>query len=477
MLHGVHTNTERTNKLNLEDAQTNIIAALVTVPTFLLSADNKTLNTPVPIRNYQDIADYAGVNLPDYTGYDTLDTIMTESEGATVYMINVFDEATHKTAVAEADMTVTNKKVVIDKYVKSLTSVKNGSTPIAESAYTVAYDDSGNTVITFTDNLSTVKIAYEYYDVTQVGSSDFVGAVDSDGIKSGSKAISDILALYGDDVNIIIAPVYSAIPAVRTALDNVAADLKARVYADAPLATRVNTAIQGRTSDNPTVDLRCVSPNVTICLPWVKRYNQHTDTVETKAPSAVAAGLRVYLNKTENVAKSLDNTVCKTVLGLEYPVEFILNKENTESNALNGAGITTFINYKGGYRIYGARNCAYPSESGIETFDSVIDTRNFIEKTIENSSFECVGSRLTKGFIDNVLDVINAKFNEWKNAENQIILGGNAWFDESRNPAQQLANGKVRISYKFCPPPVVEELEYSSYIDINIITQALTNAD
>ena len=463
MLHGVHTQTKKTNKFNIADAETNIVAALVTVPTFLLAAENKTLNTPVPIRNDQDIAAYAGVNLSDYTGFDTLDTIMKESEGANIYMINVFDEATHTTTVAEADMTVTNGKVTIDKFVKSLTA-KNGSTPITESAYTVTYGKN-NTVITFTDTtLTTVKIAYEYYDVTKVGAGDFVGAVDSDGIKTGSKAIYNIPALFGDDVNIIVAPVYSSLPTVRTALDLVAADLKARVYADAPANTRVNTAITGRTSDNPTVDLRCTSQNVTLCLPWVKRYNQYTDAVEVKAPSAVAAGLRVYLNKTENVAKSLDNTVSKTTQGLEFPVEFILNKENTESNALNGAGITTFINYKGSYRIYGARNCSYPSQTGIETFDSVIDTKNFIEKSIENASFECVGGRITRGFIDNILDKINAKFNEWANPENQIILGGNAWYDESLNTASQLANGKIRFSYKFCPPPVAEAASRSMQI-------------
>lgn len=474
MLHGVHTKTEQSNNFNIEDAETNIIAAIVTVPTFLLKEENKTLNEPVPIRNSQNIASYAGVNLSDYTGFDTLDTIMTESEGATVYMINVFDETKHFTNVAATDTAVVNGKCTLDKLAKNIT-VKNGETPITD--FTVTYDKD-KTVISFKNtSVSNVKISYDYYDVTKVTASDFVGMVDENGIKTGSKAIYDILSLYGNNINIIVAPVYSALPAVRTALDTIAADLKARVYADAPAETRVNTAIKGRTEENPAVDLKCVSENVTLCLPWVKRYNQYMDITEIKSPSPVAAGLRVYLNKSRNVAKSIDNTPCKTVKGLEYPVEFILNKENTESNALNGAGITTFINYKGTYRIYGARNCSYPSKSGIETFDSVIDTKNFIEKTIENSSFYCIGEPITRAFIDNVLENIAAKFNEWKNPANQVILDGSVWFDESLNSASQLANGKIRFSYKFCPPPVAEEIEYYSYIDINIITQALSNMD
>lgn len=471
MLHGVHTKSQQTNKLNIEDAETNIIAALVTVPTFLLKEENKTLNEPVPIRNSQDIASYAGVNLPDYTGFDTLDTIMTESEGATIYMINVFDETKHLTNVAATDTAVVNGKFRLDKLVKNVT-VKNGETPITD--FTVTYEKDKTVISLKNASNASVKVSYDYFDTTKVTASDFVGGVDEDGIKTGSKAIFDILSLYGDNINIIVAPVYSSLPEVRDAIKAVAEDLKARVYLDAPASTRVNEAIKGRAAEDTTVDLKCTSENSTIILPWVKRYNQYMDTTEIKAPSAVAAGLRVYLNKNRNIAKSLDNTACKTVKGLEYPVEFILNKENTESNALNGAGITTFINYKGSYRIFGARNCAYPSKTGIETFDSVIDTKNFIEKTIENSSFYCIGEPITRAFIDNVLERIAAKFNEWKNPSNQIILDGSVWFDESLNPASQLANGKIKFSYKFCPPPVVEEIEYYSYIDINIITQALS---
>ena len=476
-MHGV-TTKEKRNDFTIADGQTNIIAALVTVPTFLLKNENITLNKPVPIRNYKDLATYCGENLSDFTGYDTVETILKESGGSTVYIINVFDETKHKTTVTETTVNLIDGKYTIDKLGIFDLTVKNGDTAgIIDTDYTVSKEDN-KTVIeilstgSFKD-VTSLKVGYAYADVTKVTAADFVGTVDEDGIRTGAKAIYNIPALYGDDVNIIIAPTYSSMKAVRDELVLVAEDFKARVFLDVPVGTRVNAGIQGRINATESADLTVTSKNATIALPHVYRYNQYTDKNELKPLSPALAGLRVKLNKEENIAKSLDNTPIKTAKGLEYPVEFILNKENTESNALNDKGISTVINYKGEYRFWGGRNCSYPLKSGIETFDSPVDTANFIEKTIENASFILVGKSVTKAFIDNVLEQIQAKFNTWKNPENQIIYDGQVWFDDSLNPAEELANGHIIFSYKFCPLCVAEHIEYYSYIDISLINQAL----
>lgn len=477
-MHGVTTKQYR-NDFTLADGQTDVIAALVTVPTFLLKEEYKTLNKPVPIRNYKDLAAYCGQNLPDYTGYDAIEAILKESGGATVYMINVFDPATHKTAVEEATVTLANGKYAINKAGVTDLTVKNGDTAGTEGTdYTVTEED-GKTVVTLTESafsgatVTSVKIAYSYADTTKVKASDFVGSVDEDGIRTGAKAIYNIPVLYGDDVNIIIAPTFSALKAVRDELTAIAEDFKARTFLDVPAGTRVNAAITGRTTATEKADLTCTSKYATIAMPLVYRYNQNTDENELRPLSPALAGLRVKLNREQNIAKSLDNTPLTTVKGLEYPVQWLLNKEDTEAGALNAKGITTVINYKGEYRTWGGRNCAFPAKTGIETFDSPVDTANFIEKTIENGSFVLVGKSVTRAFIDNVLEQIRAKFNTWQNPENQLIVGGSVWYDESLNPADELANGHIIFSYKFCPPPVAEHIEYYSYIDISLITQAL----
>lgn len=478
MLHGTDTVRKKARQ-PLQDAQTNIVCVVGTAPTFLLSEENKTLNTPVPITNYQDLAKYAGENLRDYTIYDAIDTIFTESGGATVYMINVFDDTKHKTQVEEREFTLSAGKITIPNVgITDLTIQAEETTAIENTDYTVEINEE-NAVITFISddfkNLSTVKCTYDYVDVSKVTNADIIGSVDEDGNKTGIKAVINVTQIYGDDVNILIAPKYSANRSVRDVLTALSDDIKARVYLDCPKGTRVNAAIQGRLN-NENIDLMCSSKNGYMALPWVKRYNQYLDEDLIQPLSPVLAGIRVRLNKTEDIATSIDNTESKTIKGLEFPVEFYVNKEDTESNRLNAMGLATVINWKGKYRIWGARNCAYPSKTGIETFDSVIDTANFIEKTIEAGSFECVGGKVTRTFIDNVLEEIKAKFNKWKNPEVGLILDGDVWYDETLNDAESVANGFIQFSYDFCPPSVAEHIRYSSFINIKYITKALSNA-
>lgn len=476
MLHGITTERVK-QKQPIQDAQTDIICVLGTAPTFALKDENKTLNTPVPIRNYKDMATYAGVNFRNFTMYDALETIREESEGAIVYAINVFDETKHKTSVAEAEVTPEAGKIVINNLVipSTLTVKLDENVGKIDEDFEVKFDKD-NTIITLLSATfkaaEKVKIAYDYADLSKVTSADFVGSVDEDGKRTGTKAIYNVTQLYGDDVNLIIAPQYSSIPAVRSAIQSVADDLRAAFYPDAPIATTVNAAIQGRT--NGEVDLKSTSANGYMAIPCLKRYNQYLDETLNKPTSPTLAGMRVRLNKTRNIAKSLDNTVSKTTKGLEFPVEFIYNKENTESNALNGAGIATFINYKGSYRVWGVRNLSYPSETGITTSEAAQAVINFIEKTIEQTSFECVGENITKAFIDDVVEQINNKFNTWSNPENPIIYGGKCWFDESLNPVEDLANFKLVLSYEFCPLSTIEDLAYRSTVNITIMKSALS---
>ena len=475
MLHGIDTIRQQA-KQPLQDTQTDIICVLGTVPTFLLENNAKTLNTPVPIRNYQDIAKYAGENLNDYTMYDALETVLTESNGATIYMINVFDEATHKTSVTDEEHACLASKFEIDHAgLTNLVINADNTTAVENTDYRITHKPT-STIVELISNTfkekSTVSCSYDYADVTKVTALDFVGTVDGSGNKTGSKAIYNITSLYGDDVNIIIAPKYSALADVRTALVNTAEDLKARVYLDCPQGTSVNSAVAARLNSGA---LECSSENAYMAMPYVYRYNQFTDSTVLRPLSPVLAGLRVKLNRVADIAKSIDNTKSATIRGLEFPVEFILNKENTEANALNGSGIGTVINWKGTYRIWGARNCAYPSKTGIETFDCVIDTANFIEKTIESGSFECVGAKVTRAFIDNVIEIIKAKFNTWKNPEVGLILDGDVWYDEALNTEESLSNGIITFSYDFCPPSVAEHIRYKSYINVKYLTSTLAN--
>lgn len=469
-LHGAETIREE-QPASIQDATTSINAMVVSVPTFLLKEEYQTLNKPIPIRGYSDISKYAGRNVEGFTGYDALYTAMTESEGALIYMINVFDKDKHKSS-----------KTVDTAYLKA------GKYTIEESGITNLIVKSGettgvpNTDYTFADNVITVKaggkfenaesvtVSYDYADVTKLTAADFIGKIDEDNIKSGLQVVYDIQSLYGDEISILTIPVYSALKAVRTAMETVENKLKCQSYYDAPIGTTINAAIQGRQGvENTAVDLTSSSANGMICCPSVYRYNPETDKDELRPPSPMAAGMRVRLDRERNVAKSIDNTKSFTTTGTEFPIGFRLNDPMSDSNMLNAKGISTVINYKGSYYFWGGRNANFPAVDNIETFESVQRTASYIERSVQNSSFQCVGETITQGFIDDVLNMIESFFNRLKNPQNQIIIDGNVKYDPSLNPAEELAKGHIRFSYNFCPPPPVERITYYSFIDIQLL--------
>lgn len=469
-LHGVETIRQEAAS-SVKDATTSIIVAVVSVPTFLLDEEYQTLNTPIPISNYSHITKYAGKNVEGYTGYDTLYTIMTESEGALIYMINVFDKDTHVSTKSSETVYLTAGAYAIEELnVTDLTvTTSDGTECTLDTDYT--FEDN---VITVTSggalaDAESIIISYTYADPAQLSASDFIGEIDEDNVKSGLQAIYDIQSTYGDEVSLIVCPVYSALKSVRTAMETIETKLKAQSYYDSPAGTSINAAISGRTTAGDDVDLTSSSENGMIVYPWLYRYNSVTDADELRPASPAAVGMRVRVDRDRNVAKSISNTKSYTTTGVEVPIGFNLSDSTSDSNLLNAKGITTFINYKGSYYIWGTRNAVYPTESGIETFECVQRTASFIERSIQNSSFSPVADTITQGFIDDVLNMIEGFFNKLKKPSNQVIIDGSVSYNKENNTSEDLAEGHITFDYEFCPPPPAERITYYSQINIDLL--------
>ena len=74
------------------------------------------------------------------------------------------------------------------------------------------------------------------------------------------------------------------------------------------------------------------------------------------------------------------------------------------------------------------------------------------------------------------LNEINAKFAKWSNPideVNHIIYDGEADWDETLNTAEDLANGKIKFPFKWCPLCVAEHIVFEDTLDISIITKTL----
>ena len=342
-----------------------------------------------------------------------------------------------------------------------------------------------NTDYTFENNVITLKIenaenitaSYKYFDITKITDSDVIGGVDENGKRSGLQKIYDIKAEWGIMPRIIIAPGFSS-KNVRNAIEAIANKIRGLAFVDAPKGTNVPLVEKARLHETNGIDLTGSNEDVVMCLPYVKRYNSYQNTTSLKPLSPVLAGIRVRLDRERNTAKSIDNTVSKTISGLEFSIYFDETDKTADSNRLSAIGVVTVINKDGEYRIWGCHSMAFPKNDGLMTFESAKRTRYFIELSIENSSFECIGDNITQGFIYDVLNAINSFFKAKSNPldrKNQIMYGGEAFYDEAKNTAKNLAAGKITFSYKHCPLATAEHIKFDDVLDITIITKTLNN--
>lgn len=471
-LHGVEILEKDGFNLTITDADISSVVVIGTMPTYSL---DEVVDLP-KITNYREAAKYVGKNIDGFTLPDAVETILDESGGANIYAINIFDEEKHSASV-EKTITFRNGECKLTELgIQKLVLKKGEETLVIDTDY--SFEKSTIKILAggkLETEQSNVTAAYSYADFSKITDSDVIGGTDENGNRTGIQRIYDIIAIYGVVPGIVIAPNFTS-KTVRTAIEKVIENISAFAYHDLPKGTTLEKAEKARLKATDGLDLTTISENSMIALPFVYRYNSNEDTTTLKPLSPVLAGLRIKLDRERNVAKSIDNTVSKTILGTEFPIYFMLSDKNCDANRLSALGITTVINHKGAYRTWGARNSSFPNKEGLMTFESAKRTRMFIKKTIQDSSFVCVGETITRGFIDEVLNEINAKFAKWSNPideVNHIIYDGEAYWDETLNTAEDLANGKIKFPFKWCPLCVAEHIVFEDTLDISIITKTL----
>lgn len=473
--HGTRTKEKTKINLTITEADMSSVLVIGTAPTYLLDSDVGVINK---ITNYQEMAKYAGDVSDDFTLADSVDTVLKESGGAEIYTINIFDNVKH-TANADVSLTFSNGKCVLEEIGVQNLVVKKGNDTL-ELGDDYDFDHATNTIIILAggaieSNQEDVTAEYKYVDLTKITDSDVIGTTDSNGNRTGIQKIWDIMDEWGKIPGIIIAPGFVS-KNIKDALEAVAKELRGFVYFDVSHDSNVATIEKARLHEYSGLDLTGDSEYCTLCFPYQKKYNAATNTTKNKPLSAFAAGARVRLDKERNIGKSIDNTPLKTTLGNEKPVSFKLNKENTDANRLNAVGVTTVINFKGKYYLWGGRNSSVINKTGVMTFENARRVRSFINESIENTTFVSVGENITKGFIDDILNMINNAFAKWSNPQdkdNFIIYGGEAYYDPTLNTAETIANGKIRIPYEACPLVPAEDIEFHDILNINIITKTL----
>ena len=143
--------------------------------------------------------------------------------------------------------------------------------------------------------------------------------------------------------------------------------------------------------------------------------------------------------------ESPSNKVIKQAQGTDPAIDFQYGEASCTANDLNENHVATIVHYEG-YRLWGNHTAA-PADEEQWRVVSVKRMSDMIKKTIKAGILWAQDKGITKTFVEDVVDAVNAVLRDLKTAD--AILGGECWAEPEINTVTGIKTGKIIFKYKF----------------------------
>lgn len=472
--HGIYTEELSTQLTPL----INVASPTVVVGTAPLhmASDPAPINTPVLCQSYSEFVRYFGYSsdFASYTLCEAAQVFFQLYNVSPLIVINVLDPATHKVAGTKSVSGLSNPVEIDEPIILSSLVVKSGSgqsetTLIKDTDYTAAYNSADKVVLTILSankiTGDTAALTYDKVNASGVTSTDIIGGVElTTGKNTGLEAIEDVYPRLGLIPSTIIAPKWSTNSAVAAVMAAKCRDINGcfkaicAVDIDSGTVRKINDCNSAKNTNNLTDAFEIV------CYPKVSldgvRYNLSTH-VAALMNRVDADNSDIPYQSPSNQSLSIDMSC------LADGTELTLSKAN--ANYLNGLGITTALNFAGGWRAWGNRTGTFPTVT--DPKDSFIPVRrmfNWIANNIVVNFWQKIDMPITRRNVESVTDSIN----QWLSGltARGAIVAGACYLLEELNPVADLAVGKIVFSLSITPPPPAEQIQFTLQYDAQALS-------
>jgi len=285
-----------------------------------------------------------------------------------------------------------------------------------------------------------------------------IGGVLAGGQRTGLQALLDGKSKHNAQPKLLIAPKHSATQAVATAMDALAAKLRAIAIVDGPNTT--DEAVLAYAQEFGSKRIYLVDPGV-----------QYWDTVTSAtidAPgSAWVAGLFAWTDATYGYWASPSNKEFVGITGTTRSIEYLDGDETCRANLLNNANVSTIIR-DGGYRLWGNRTL---SSDPKWSFVTRVRTCDILMDAIQAGHKWAVDRSITKTYVKDVTEGLQAFMRDQKNAG--AIINFEVYPDTEMNTASQLEQGKVYWRIRFTDVPPAENPNFLIEVTNEWLTEVL----
>lgn len=411
-----------------------------------------------------------GKSVPGFTIPQSLE-VFALNGAATVFVVNVFDPATHITAVTAEPQTVTNGKLKLAfapiGTVTVLDSAGAPTTFILGTDYSI--DEFGNFKVLSTaiTNATVLKFTYNKLNLTAITATVLNGA-NTGGVRTGSAVFQLAYNTYGFNPKIFVAPGFSSVAAVATNLRALADTYRGIDYCDAPAGTAVNVAIAGRGPAGTIASFNINHQRTELLYPQLLKFDEATNGDVPFAYSAFKAALRQAVDNNEGFWVSDSNHVINCD-GVELAISASINDPNSDANQLNAAGISTIFNTFGtGIRAWGNRNSSFPVATDPKSFSNMVRIDDIVSESMELSALPYVDQPLTQALIDVIREEGNS-FIRTLIQRGGLITGSRVIYSADDNTPEELAAGHVVFERIYMGPTPAERITFKSVLDITLL--------
>lgn len=472
--HGVYTSEQATSLAPMTETDSGLIVAVGTAPVHLASAPVEA-NTPVLCYTYKEAVAAFGYSddWKDFTLCEAMKTHFALFNMAPIVLINVLDKTKHMTqqkqtvTIADGVAKVTDP-VLLDTLKVALSESAEALTK--DTDYTAAFDDDGNLIVTpvsggkISSEATTLYLTYTMLNPGGVEAKDIIGGVNTTTNRTeGLELVEEVYPRFGIVPGIIIAPKWScdtSVAAVMKAKEhNICGHFNAISICDIPTkeVKSYTQAAEWKNKNNyvdkdnylgwPLLKLGDAKYHLSTQLASLMNYvdSQHDD-IPYYSPS--------------NKSLQADGAC------LEDGTEVYLN--SSQAAYLNGQGIVTALNFIGGWKAWGNRTTAYPSDADVK--DTFITNRrmfNWIGNTLVTTFWSKIDEPTNKRLIETVVDSANI----WLNGltAKGALLGGRVEYREDENTTTDAADGKLRFHVYLATPAPARDIEFIQEYDADYI--------
>lgn len=401
----------------------------------------------------------------NYTLCEMMDAAFRQFNIAPIVFINVLDPAVHKKESTEVlnlvdkKVAFTAKGILLDSLVVKINQADETAL-IRDEDFLAEFDDDGNLILAIIEGgkvqavQNTLYATFNCLAPEMVTADDIIGGYNvQTGHRKGLELLNAIFPKFGLVPAQVLAPKYSKDPVVSSVMKAKASAINTyfRGFAwddvDTKVANAYSKAIEWKNTNNYT------AANEAPCWPMVglgdKKYHLSTQMACLVVKVAISNG--DYPHESPS-----NKSLAMNKLILEDGTEVDLGPDQAE--LLNSQGITTALNFIGGWVAWGNCTGAFPYNNDVkDMFIPVRITHNWIANTIILTTWKKVDGPITRRLIDNIVDTMNFWFNGLQSAG--VVLGGRVEFRKDDNPTTDLLGGKIKFRYFTAEPTPAQEIE------------------